>query len=253
MSDKKFELSRRNALIGLGTVGVASAGAGIGTSAYFSDQEEFDGNSIQAGEFGLSVEQQVLDIDQDGIGPDQHNYQSGSGEGDVWVRDEGIVIGDAKPGDSYEFCWEFEVEDNPGHVALAADYDDYTGSEAGNVDADDLWDIDDNHDLSTIGDEAVVDSVTLTGTDGTDVSYGYSGLSGLLGDLDAGVLLDNDGAPIQFNTDETYTLCIDLSIPDEVGNELQGALLEWDLVFYAEQARHNDGSGTAGKAAATLD
>ncbi|MFB6069213.1 MAG: SipW-dependent-type signal peptide-containing protein [Halobacterium sp.] len=50
-----FELSRRKVLAGLGTVGVASAGAGLGTSAYFSDQETFQNNELVAGELDVKV------------------------------------------------------------------------------------------------------------------------------------------------------------------------------------------------------
>jgi predicted ribosomally synthesized peptide with SipW-like signal peptide len=50
-----FELSRRKALAALGTIGVASAGAGLGTSAYFSDQETFENNSLTAGELDMHI------------------------------------------------------------------------------------------------------------------------------------------------------------------------------------------------------
>jgi predicted ribosomally synthesized peptide with SipW-like signal peptide len=50
-----FELSRRKALAALGTVGVASAGAGLGTSAYFSDQETFENNQLTAGTLDMHV------------------------------------------------------------------------------------------------------------------------------------------------------------------------------------------------------
>jgi predicted ribosomally synthesized peptide with SipW-like signal peptide len=52
----EFELSRRKALAALGTIGVASAGAGLGTSAYFSDQETFQNNRLAAGELDLKVD-----------------------------------------------------------------------------------------------------------------------------------------------------------------------------------------------------
>lgn len=251
MSDKKFELSRRNALIGLGTVGVASAGAGIGTSAFFSDQEEFTENQIQAGEFGLIVEQEIHDIGQDGIGPDEMNFDENE-EGGVWATNT-IELEDAKPGDSYEFCWDITVQENPGHVALAAESSDQDGYEAGNVDASELWDIEENDDLTTLGAATEVDSVTLEGPDGFMVTYEYDYLEDVLNDLDGGELLvDEDGNGIQFEADDTYTLCIELSIPTDVGNELQGAELDWDLAVYAEQARHNDGSEIASNAAASL-
>ncbi|MEF8882002.1 MAG: vWA domain-containing protein [Halapricum sp.] len=54
--DKRIELSRRKVLAGLGTIGVASAGAGFGASAYFSDQETFTGNSLVAGSLDMKVD-----------------------------------------------------------------------------------------------------------------------------------------------------------------------------------------------------
>jgi len=55
MPDDSLDLSRRKALAALGTIGAASAGAGLGTSAYFSDQETFDNNQLVAGELDLKV------------------------------------------------------------------------------------------------------------------------------------------------------------------------------------------------------
>jgi predicted ribosomally synthesized peptide with SipW-like signal peptide len=54
MTDE-FELSRRRTLAALGTVGAASAGAGVGTSAFFSDTESFENNALTAGELDLGV------------------------------------------------------------------------------------------------------------------------------------------------------------------------------------------------------
>jgi predicted ribosomally synthesized peptide with SipW-like signal peptide len=51
-----LNISRRKTLAALGTIGVASAGAGLGTSAYFSDQETFQNNSLMAGELDLKVD-----------------------------------------------------------------------------------------------------------------------------------------------------------------------------------------------------
>ncbi|MFB6154254.1 MAG: multicopper oxidase family protein, partial [Haloferacaceae archaeon] len=46
-------------MAGLGTIGVASAGAGIGTTSFFSDEERFDGNELVAGELDLKVDWQT--------------------------------------------------------------------------------------------------------------------------------------------------------------------------------------------------
>ncbi|WP_251343719.1 vWA domain-containing protein [Haloplanus halophilus] len=54
--DRQFSVSRRKVLAGLGTIGIASAGAGLGTTAYFSDQETFENNQLTAGTLDLLVD-----------------------------------------------------------------------------------------------------------------------------------------------------------------------------------------------------
>jgi len=56
MSDDGFEIPRRKALGALGTIGVASAGAGLGTSAYFSDEETYENNQLTAGTLDMVVD-----------------------------------------------------------------------------------------------------------------------------------------------------------------------------------------------------
>jgi Ca-activated chloride channel family protein len=53
-----INLTRRQMLAGVGAVGLASAGAGLGTSALFSDREEFQNNQFVAGELDLKVDWQ---------------------------------------------------------------------------------------------------------------------------------------------------------------------------------------------------
>lgn len=54
MSDRPIELTRRRILGSIATVGVASASAGAGTMAYFSDTETSSGNTVEAGTLELS-------------------------------------------------------------------------------------------------------------------------------------------------------------------------------------------------------
>ncbi|WP_459889046.1 TasA family protein [Halostagnicola bangensis] len=54
-NDSNRTLTRRSALVGVAGIGLASAGAGAGTFAYFSDAETSSGNSIQAGTMELDV------------------------------------------------------------------------------------------------------------------------------------------------------------------------------------------------------
>ncbi|MFO8115672.1 MAG: SipW-dependent-type signal peptide-containing protein [Halorubrum sp.] len=246
--DNTIGLSRRKMLVGLGAVGVASAGAGLGTTAYFSDEESFEGNELQAGTLALNVRQSIHTLDQDGIGPDEETY-FGSGEGPVEIEAP-IVITDAKPGDEYEFCWEVELEGNPGFAMVKVDgVDDLTGAEAGNVSADDLYDIDTDGDMVSLGDVAdTTATLTLCPEDGEDVGEEIEIFGGSLGDLLAalaeGIAVPSgeEGGEDVFCHDVEcpVTLCVVIEIPAEVGNELQGATSSFDLLVYAEQCRHND-------------
>jgi len=58
MTDENFDLTRRKVLGSIGVVGVAGAAAGYGTTAYFSDEESFDNNTLAAGELDLKVDWQ---------------------------------------------------------------------------------------------------------------------------------------------------------------------------------------------------
>ncbi|WP_254808424.1 SipW-dependent-type signal peptide-containing protein [Natronosalvus amylolyticus] len=251
MTDDKINtigLSRRRVLGGIGAIGIASAGAGIGTTAYFSDQQSFENNTITAGTFALTVEQSIQHLDQDDMGPDQDAYENGADGDGIWVQSP-IDIEDAKPGDEYKFCWDITVDDNPGYVVVVGDSSEMNGVQAENVSLSDLWDIDDMDDLSTIGESATAALTTTVG--GDDYSVQYSSLASLLASLESGIIVSDDsGNAVTFQPGETVTVCLEITIPTDVGNEIQGAVLTSSMTFYAEQARHND---PAGVLAAAMD
>jgi predicted ribosomally synthesized peptide with SipW-like signal peptide len=58
MADNTINITRRKILASIGTVGAASAAAGYGTSALFSDEEEIENNTLAAGELDLKVDWQ---------------------------------------------------------------------------------------------------------------------------------------------------------------------------------------------------
>lgn len=256
MSDEKFELSRRKALIGAGTVGIASAGAGLGTTAYFSDQEEFTGNEIQAGEFGMQADNFVGDVDQDGIGQDELTFEA---DDDSLIVNSGFNFGDLKPGDTIRLYWWFCIDSNPGYLAVAGSSTDENGVDAGNVSLDDLWDIDDEDDLSTIGEEAEATLEVWGSNDDQEKdsadplsTVDYDSLNDLLSSVNDGLLVDDDDAdPLRVGPDEVWQyvlICVKIHIPTSVGNEIQGAVTTADLTFYAEQARHNVAADVVGRA-----
>ncbi len=245
-------------------VGVASAGAGLGTTAYFSDGDGYDENTITAGEFGLKVEPNVdkSSVDQDGIGPDELEF--GDDGGSVFAG--GIVeVDDAKPGDTYKFCWDIKVKENPGYVKIGVPR---YADEEGDVSTEDLFDTDE---LSTLGTEAT--GRLIVKVEGESYEVAEESLGELLENLgDSGYALpsfvgDDGVGTLSFgwppfpwpphepkpeeteychqfkdgkDHSKTVTVCIEIEIPTDVGNEIQGATLDWDFLVYAEQCRHND-------------
>ncbi|AUX10384.1 hypothetical protein AArcSl_2769 [Halalkaliarchaeum desulfuricum] len=252
---KEFQLSRRKALVGLGTVGVASAGAGFGTSAYFSDQEEFTGNSIQAGEFELTVELLTGEstVDQDGIGPDEEIESWASAVGDDGAEfGMPITISDAKPGDTYEFYWEITINENPGYVQVEGDVQE---DEPGGDEDDDrfeelgvtpipLGQSDNITATVAVGDE-VEDGEWSGAGEFSSETFDGEGLGELFDALDGdGLALRNeDGELLTIGPNGDYdsvVVCVEIVISTEAGNEIQNASHASDLRFYAEQARHNE-------------
>ncbi|MFW5956018.1 MAG: VWA domain-containing protein [Halorhabdus sp.] len=90
-----YNLSRRKVLAGLGVVGVASLGAGVGTSAFFSDRESFANNSIVAGELDLLVDwQQHYMANGEATFVNAHPDHDGDGEQSIIVDDQIIKYSD---------------------------------------------------------------------------------------------------------------------------------------------------------------
>ena len=56
MTDNRFEITRRQILASTGAIGLAGAGAGLGTSGFLNDSESFERNTIAAGNLDLTVD-----------------------------------------------------------------------------------------------------------------------------------------------------------------------------------------------------
>ena len=92
---KLYSLSRRKMLAGIGAVGIASAGTGLGTSAFFSDKEEFADNTLVAGELDLLVDwQQTYDFGQGLQFVSAHPDHDGDGEQSLEVDGQVVKYSD---------------------------------------------------------------------------------------------------------------------------------------------------------------
>ena len=264
-NDNTVGLSRRRVLGGIGAIGLASAGAGLGTSAYFSDSEAFENNTLTAGSLDLFVH---VDYSEDQGSYAQYSTPPGTFiDGNVVNGQEdgeplSIQVSDLKPGDSGEGEFCFSVVDNPAYMWMCGELtaNDENGQTEPEMDAD-----------STGGDpgegelaDAMEVTVSYCAEDDGELVVGEEILSGSLADvmlaLQAGVPLSGDGdadAPLDgrtpfegvespFDDDEPVTaeqcVCVEWEVPVEVGNEIQTDSVAFDFEFYAEQSRHNDGT-----------
>jgi predicted ribosomally synthesized peptide with SipW-like signal peptide len=121
MTDDKpqlYNLSRRKMLAGLGAVGLASAGAGLGTSAYFSDAEILSGNIFTAGTLNMVVNANVVAANNYWVNQGALGLSTTADDEEAVV---GLQVDDIKPGDWAIVCFEIEVGDNPGYVQVCTE------------------------------------------------------------------------------------------------------------------------------------
>jgi len=248
----------------MGTIGLASAGAGLGTTAYFSDTESFSGNTLQAGTFDLRVRYdgqynapgEPLFGQTSGIIDGVNSTQAGQVVGEV---DFGFAVDDLKPGDTgiAEFC--FQIDDNPGYVTFGGTVTEdaengYTEPEPSTAAGGDT-----NSPGDADGEGELLDALFV------DVSYSNGNYSdgGLIeyvpgtvkGELFSGTLREFFAGEHLFDYDPTTVvadpipgsddgfvepcLLFEFEVPTSVGNEIQTDSLGFSIDFLAVQARHN--------------
>ncbi|MFC7069699.1 SipW-dependent-type signal peptide-containing protein [Halobaculum lipolyticum] len=254
---RTYDLSRRTMLLGLGTVGLASAGAGLGTTAYFSDTESFSGNSLQAGSLDLFVDYEAT---YDSGGAVENLAENAVGTVDGEPAGTFYVLDDVKPGDSGSVTFCFEIDDNPSYMWACGML---TEDENGMTEPE--MDVDETPDAGELAASIVATiSYCEEGEEGETI-VGEEIATGTLAEvfaaLENGVPLDGDGrAGVMTPGDQTMydepvlgdgeevvavtgpCVCVEWEIPVSVGNEIQTDTLEMVLDFHALQARHNDGT-----------
>ncbi len=251
---KEFRVSRRQALGGLAAVGAASVGAGLGTTALFSDSEEFGANNVAAGELDLKVAWRRTVTQRETRVETSSDYPNPTNDIDAPVCE----LTDVKPGDHGHVEFIFQVDGNPGYVSLlgAEQADDENGRpepEQGTL-----------SESVPAGREGELDELLETtvsyGTIGSDdaVSAGTqayaSSLASLvgIGSVGTGIPLDGDGSvpvvdvildgvtPAAFEAGTRHGLRVDFEVPGAVGNGIQTDSYEFAIGFYGEQARNNE-------------
>jgi predicted ribosomally synthesized peptide with SipW-like signal peptide len=245
-----YDLTRRKMLLGAGAVGLASAGAGFGTSAFFSDTERFEDNTITAGTLDLLVhyESAYNGAPAENLAP----MPSGTADGPAELF---YTLDDVKPGDSGSFQFCFELNTNPAYLWLCTEGTE--DAENGQNDPEIATEGVDTDGLGELDDSILVDA-TYCDSDGVPLDGGeiVSGVTfaGLLAAFESGAPLNADGtdaepgaqSPYAASTEPGVTtgpcVCFEWELPFEVGNEVQGDSMAFSVAFHAVQARHTDGT-----------
>lgn len=254
-------------LAGLGTIGIASAGAGLGTTALFTDEESFTGNSVQAGDMNLEVRTDNIlhstDIVRDNTTIEPKDTADGN--------EVTITIEDLKPGDWLILAWEAQIIGNPGHIQVTSVDEDYANDEGMNPEPEgdtaspgdlgdalltsiwrsyqpstgsrnDLEHLDETTDLNDTGlaswEQPNLDGVTASGAHYTTMNEAH-------GVYSTGVILRDPatGDPLVVgarSADEDVDYYQLFELPPGVGNDVQGDSVTFTLRWEAEQARNND-------------
>lgn len=240
---KKITLTRRSALAGIGTIGLAAAGAGLGTSAYLNDTEVFQNNSISAGTLNLKVGYRIeaADCFHD---PNHDLPYPSDGYATLDGQSVHLDASDVKPGDWAILCFDVSVDGNPAYVKAFADI---TSNDENGYEEPEPRDNNGRGELA----DAIEVFIGSGYSDGElQGSMHVGSLADFVGYLDGWVLRGANGRAgsgdaTQFGGDggiNDLPFCVMLKIPTGVGNEIQGDSLSFDFGFEAVQARHNDAS-----------
>jgi hypothetical protein len=202
-----LDSSRRRALAALGSIGVAPAGAGLGTSAFLSDRETFTNDALVAGSLDPGV-----------------GYAASHSD---WSPDE--AEGLAGPVRTFD-----------GGPTETGGPDDLESGEVGLLEGGRtaVW-VDDGDNCQDADEEPVA-----TGTLAEVLNLLSADAPGfrLNGDLPAPEGGET-GATNCFWADTRHSIAVAWWLPVDHANEIQTDSARFDLGFYAEQERHNDGAG----------
>lgn len=104
--DNTVDISRRQILAGLGTVGLASAASGLGTTAFFSDEESFEDNQLEAGRLDLLTDYRITYEGGPGRQDELNDLYKGSeynlDEVELIDEEEGVYLLDQVPNGDYD-------------------------------------------------------------------------------------------------------------------------------------------------------
>lgn len=279
MKREHMELTRRKLLGSLGAVGATSAAAGLGTTAYFNDTEQFEDNELTAGQLDLVARWEVTYYGASET-LELHDGFSALGDenlcGASATTRPTIDLQDVKPGDEVLVRFDLQACTNPGYLWMnggiqSNDDNGETEPEAAVNPPGPLGELPQSlrsqiyvrpgvssfDDVEALtggvgGASPTANGVTEVFPQDVSLSQALSTLSsgiglGLQGDVSpSGTRNCFSGSTAQDATGGKHQVAMRITAPTSVGNVIQSDTFSLDLGFYGEQCRHNDGSGTNG-------
>ncbi|AXG05889.1 hypothetical protein DU500_05230 [Haloplanus rubicundus] len=239
-------LTRRRALSALAATGAVSAGVGVGTDAFFSDAESFDGNRLTAGELDLEVAwHKVVETATTRV-TTSDGWPTPRGDAAAPLCD----LTDLKPGDTGRLTLALRIDGLPGYLSLvgrerADEERGQSEAEAGDDDAEGELD-----ELTTAAVSYLDPTDPASPEAGGATTGAYTGsLSSLLGlgGLGRGLPLDGTGAasvydclvddaPLgTFAGGRTHHLRIEWTVPTWVDSSIASDAFAFDLGIYGVQ------------------
>lgn len=216
-------------------MGVAAMMMGAGALAVFSDTERSDGNTFQAGSLDLKI-----DLDSS-----THMKADGTvlegplsfGEKDLGPNDLFFNWTDVKPGDKGEATISVHVENNAAWLWIGVD--NLVDYEMGQTEPEADVDPDDGAEEGELSDHIMV---TIWKDNGAGDHEGNNILDPDESPCVNGVSLSEMQSCFKLGKIENCTLYyygVSWEVPLSVGNEIQTDMVEFDVIFYAEQYRNN--------------
>ncbi|MGQ4555644.1 SipW-dependent-type signal peptide-containing protein [Halobellus sp. GM3] len=268
MTDERLTLTKRKLLAGVGSVGFASVGAGLGTTALFSDTESFEDNSLTAGALNMRVTVDNIAHSTTIVRDNTTVTPADTADGDAVT----VAVDDMKPGDWLILEWNPEIIANPGYVRVTSVDEDYSNDEgatpepegataspgdlgdavlstiwqsyddlSGGSSPQDLEGLDQTTDRNDSGLGSYEEPTNLNGE--TPGGAHYTTMNEAHDVYKTGVLLrdPSTGDPLEVgsNSDAAWFYQL-LELPLGVGNDVQGDSVTFTLRFDAQQVRHND-------------
>ncbi len=259
MTDDRIELTRRKILAGTTAIGAAGLGAGLGTSALFSDEESFEGNSITAGTLDMRLTATV-----EGANEYWEERVEGQGDGNLAIDGlnrtanggavAGLSVEDVEPGDWAIISFDIDIGANPGYVQLTT-----AGLESSENGYTEPEPEESSPSEGELADKLIAELYgQLKGiqpSNSANRPYSYvrndslhpalsrpSTVQDTVDALSGGTVLpDENGDPAVVGSGgDAETCCLVLHLPRDVGNVVQSDGFSIDLAFHAEQARNNE-------------